>query len=244
MTLLRAQRSTSKRLYFALTAVFIGTGLLQLTMSWNQPHPTYYIHTDSVVYWGNAISLWDQGVFENVTQAPGGTALILAGFVAGGLGPWETLLIGYSLSHALSAVFAGLLVLRLGTRPSAAVLTAALIGCYPPLLNYSRQILSGPWFVATILAGLYLGLSSRRSVAIAGWTLFSFAVFVRTPGLAALLLILFALVFSRELRPLLPAAVAGATLMLALRVIAHLTCRFPFISTTDILTWIRPDGKH
>jgi hypothetical protein len=63
---------------------------------------------------------------------------------------------------------------------------AILVAFYPPLLNYSRQLISEPWFVTTLMLGLSLIVRPGWRRAFLAGVLIGMSTLVRTPGLGIL----------------------------------------------------------
>lgn len=161
-----------------------------------QPRPGYFWMTDSPVYWDNATEFFQTGRLATVFY-PMGASLFLAPFAGLGFKPFSVVLWVHSALHAMNAV-AAFMIVRRGRSVTPAAVAAILVAIYPPLLNYSRQLISEPWFVTSLMLGLWLIIRPGRRRALFAGLLFGVMTLVRTPGLGIAALMPAALVSLRR----------------------------------------------
>ncbi|MFM2178621.1 MAG: hypothetical protein RL015_2719 [Verrucomicrobiota bacterium] len=165
---------------------------LQWLVSWNQPSPDYYMMTDSSHYWSNATSFREKGRIAD-TYMPMGSSMCMAACQAIGLKEFDVVLWVHPALNALNCWFAFVIVSHFlrGWWP---FLAALWVACYPPQLNYARQLLSEPWFVTSLLALLTVMLRQGFRHSLLTGFLLGWCVLVRSQALgiwAIALLVLF-----------------------------------------------------
>lgn len=173
----------------------MGGFLIQLLASYFQPRPGYYMVTDSPVYWANAISIFNEFKVQD-TFYPMGTSLFLSPLYAVGLSPFSVVLFVHPVLHVVNVLLAYRIVRRYGSN-FAALIAASLVMVYPPLLNYSRQLLSESWFVTTLFGAFALLTDSGKTKMFLGGLLLGLSVLVRTPALGIVGVFFFALFLLR-----------------------------------------------
>jgi len=199
--------------YKHLVALGFAAFAVQFLVSWFQPHPGYFWHTDSPAYWNNAASFLQDGTIVN-TFFPMGASLLLAPLLAAGLEPFTVVLWVHPALSVFSVLMAFALVRPL-EGPGAALAAGWCVALYPPLLNYSRQLLSEPWYVATLLAACAVLIQPGKGRAWWGGVLLGMTVLIRTPSLGVAVLVLGSLAFAK--RPALEwlLCLAGTVLVLS-----------------------------
>ena len=203
----------------------------QFFVSWFQPSTGYFWHTDSPVYWDNARSLLYDGRIAN-TFFPMGASMLLAPFRWAGLEPFSIVLWVHPLLNSLDVLMAFFLV-RYLAGPGAAFAAGWCIALYPPMLNYSRQFLSEPWYVFILLAACSVLIKPGRGRAWWGGVLLGFSVLIRTPslGVAALCLIALAFMNRGALECMLCTAGLVVVLMFGSALASLSSERFVFLTT-------------
>jgi hypothetical protein len=182
---------------------------LQFVASLLQPSPDYFWMTDSPAYWANATEFARTGRIAE-PFFPMGASLFLSPFVAMGVEPYSVVLWVHPAVHAVSAV-AAFLIVRSALAAIPAAAAGLMVASYPPLLNYSRQLISEPWFVATLMVGLWLAIRPGRERALLSGVLFGTATLVRTPGLGIVALMPVSLLLLKRAKTDAAAFVVGAS---------------------------------
>jgi hypothetical protein len=231
-------KSATSKNYLLLLAV-VGFSV-QFVASWFQPHPGYYMMTDSPAYWGNAASLVEYGRIAD-TFFPMGVSILLAPFRALGFEAFSVVLWIHSLLNCANALLAYSIVRRF-TLPGIALVAGLWVACYPPSINYARQLISEPWFVTTLLGALALMISPGPMRARLGGVLMGLIVLIRTPGLGILILVGLGLIWLRRPIREIWGFGLGALFVIGLGIIlaCHSSGKFVFLMTgTSMATGLR-----
>lgn len=183
------QKPQAKR---GLMVIMVFAFALQWLVSWNQPSQDYFMMTDSAHYWSNATSFREQGKIAD-TYMPMGASICMAACQCFGLKEFDVVLWIHPVLNVFNSWFAFVIVSHFmsGKWP---LLAALLVACYPPQLNYARQLLSEPWFVTSLLALLAAMLRKGVWYSLLTGFLLGWSILVRSQALgvwAVALLVLF-----------------------------------------------------
>jgi hypothetical protein len=179
-----------------LIAVMLIAFGVQWFASWRQPSPNYFMMTDSPNYWRNATSLREDGKIADVFL-PMGCSMAMAvcqslGFDEFGVVQWV-----HPMLNVLN-VWLVMLIVRRFTTYRVALLAALAVACYPPQLNYARQLITEPWFLSSILATLAALLRPGMSGAVLTGLLLGLSILVRSQALGILAVVLLVLIWLRR----------------------------------------------
>lgn len=175
-----------------LLGIMVFAFALQWLVSWNQPSPDYYMMTDSSHYWSNATSFRQEGKIAD-TYMPMGVSICMAACQCFWLKEFDVVLWIHPILNVFNCWFAFVIVSYF-VRGWWPLLAALLVACYPPQLNYARQLLSEPWFVTSLLALLTVMLRQGFRHSLLTGFLLGWCVLVRSQALgiwAIALLVLF-----------------------------------------------------
>lgn len=205
--------------------------IVQWTASWLQPTSGYFMMTDSPYYLENAYSLLHEGRITD-PYYPMGMSILLAPLVYLGFEPFMIVLWVHPVLHSVSTFFCYSIVRRFA--PVGASCAAALcVAFYPPAINYSRQLISEPWFLSVILGAFYFLTGSQRWSACAGGLLLGFSVLVRTPalGIVAVAMVALLMLSQPKCHVLIVAVSAACVILLGTILASRSTGKLTFLTT-------------
>ncbi len=204
--------------------------IVQWAASLLQPTSSYMM-TDSAYYWENAISLLREGRITD-PYFPMGMSLLLAPLVYFGFTPYMIVLWVHPVLHSVSTFFCFSLVRRFKS-VGASCMAALCLALYPPAINYSRQLISEPWFLSVILAAFYFLTGAQRWSAWTGGVLLGLSVLIRTPslGIAVVTMVALLILGRPKCHVLIVAASTAGVILLGTVLVSHSTGKFTFLTT-------------